>query len=148
MKDHLERCVYQFKLHNMHDVSRKFQDLSNNCVFMQVYQAVYNDQKVAIKIFHNESIASEEDDLDSLQRTRDKILGKMEKEVELMASLNHPNIVRLLGFSRMPPAIMIELCSRGHLAKKFQTFREQKVLLGWKTRVRYVRIEMICCLHL
>jgi serine/threonine protein kinase len=87
-----------------------------------VYQAGYNDEKVAIKIFHSEPNASNKDDLEALKRSSDKILEKMEKQVELMASLNHPNIVRLLGFCRIPPAIMTELCSEGHLAKRIKTF--------------------------
>ena len=108
-----------------------------------MFQAVYNDQKVAIKIFHSGPTAANEDDIEALKRSSDKILAKMEKEVELMASMNHPNIVCLFGFCRIPPAIMTELCSRGHLARKIQTYREQNIILGWKTRIRYVRTELL-----
>ena len=109
--------------------------------FGKVYQGLYRDDKVAIKIFQGgESMIPDEDPLEALRRTGGKILEKMEKEVEFMSSLSHPNIVRLIGFCRIPPAIMTELCSQGNLAQKLLSCKEKNIPLEWKARVRYVRI--------
>lgn len=109
--------------------------------FGKVYQGLYRDDKVAIKIFQGgESMVPDEDPVEALRRTGGKILEKMEKEVEFMSSLSHPNIVRLIGFCRIPPAIMTELCSQGNLAQKLLSCKEKNIPLEWKARTRYVRI--------
>eukprot|EP00890_Picochlorum_soloecismus_P005664 jgi/Picsp_1/6099/NSC_03453-R1_serine threonine-protein kinase ctr1-like len=106
--------------------------------FGKVYQGLYRDDKVAIKIFQGgESMVPDEAPMEALRRTGGKILEKMEKEVEFMSSLSNPNIVSLIGFCRIPPAIVTELCSQGNLAQKLLSCKEKNTQLEWKARVRY-----------
>jgi len=83
------------------------------------------------------------DPVEGLKRTGRKILEKMEKEVQLMSSLDHPNVVSLIGFCRVPACIMTELCSQGNLAQNLSTCKEENIPLDWKTRIRYVRNKKI-----
>lgn len=84
------------------------------------------------------------DPVEAMKRTGNKILEKMEKEVQLMSSLDHPNVVSLIGFCRVPACIMTELCSGGNLAQNLSTCKEKNIPLEWKTRIRYVRVTLFC----
>ena len=110
-----------------------------------MYKATYKGQKVALKIFQNKESSgdSSEKAVEALKQMSQKVLERMEKEVEFLGTLNHPNIVAFLGFCRIPPCIMTELCSQGSLAKKINTCKESNKPLPWPKRVRYVRLPFI-----
>lgn len=62
------------------------------------------------------------------------------QEVNVMASLDHPNIVGLLGFCRIPPCIMTDLCSGGNLAQKLAKFQSNQTKIPWNERLQIVRV--------
>lgn len=56
-----------------------------------------------------------------------------------MASLNHPNIVRFMGFCRVPPCIMTEICSRENLSEMLARHLQKNTKFPWKKRLQVVR---------
>lgn len=56
-----------------------------------------------------------------------------------MASLDHPHIVRLKGFCRVPPCIMTELCPGGNLAQKLAGCQKNQSKFSWTERLQIVR---------
>ena len=116
---------------------------------MQVYKATYKGQAVALKIFQTKEYTgdSSEQAIEVLKRMSQKVLEQMEKEVEFLGTLDHPNIVAFLGFCRIPPCIMTELCSQGSLAQKIYACKEFNKPLPWPKRVRYVRFVLLASIH-
>jgi len=72
----------------------------------EVYKGVYVGTPVAIKLLANGGLGSQED-LDALRR-----------EVSILSTLRHPNVVLFLGAGFKPPAVffVMEYCELGSLA--------------------------------
>jgi serine/threonine protein kinase len=56
-----------------------------------------------------------------------------------MADLQHPNIVKFMGFCRVPPCIMTEVCSKGNLSEILAKKLDQNLPFPWKERLQVVR---------
>eukprot|EP00004_Rigifila_ramosa_P019107 TRINITY_DN4825_c0_g1_i1.p1 TRINITY_DN4825_c0_g1~~TRINITY_DN4825_c0_g1_i1.p1 ORF type:complete len:900 (+),score=220.70 TRINITY_DN4825_c0_g1_i1:188-2701(+) len=78
--------------------------------FGEVFKAQYKGQIVAVKKLLKQSVT--QDDLDDFN-----------KEVDLMMRLDHPNVLRLLGASTMPPnlAMITEFAENGSLSSLLRT---------------------------
>jgi alpha-tubulin suppressor-like RCC1 family protein len=78
-------------------------------------------------------------------------LEKMLQEASIMATLQHPNVVHLLGFSVSPPCLAIEYCSRGSLddvLAQASTDPESAKRLTWIRRLRMAKDMAAGLLHL
>lgn len=108
----------------------------------QVYQGSYKGKDVALKIFLEQETIRE-NSLEGMAAASKDIVEKMEKEVKIMAELDHPNIVKYLGYSKIPPCIMTELCPEGNLAQKLAKTLETDVPFSWKERIAIVRDMLV-----
>jgi serine/threonine protein kinase len=84
---------------------------------------------VAVKIFHV--------GVDITTSTAEQI----KKELSLGIKLSHPNLVRLFGVltdATHGPCLVLELCDGGSLSSVFNDAREGRIILPWKTRVKWL----------
>lgn len=124
-----------------------------------MYQGLYKGEPVALKIFL-EAESMKKGSFEGIQADSSKIVDKMEKvcihcdcvsyswsllsesprvqEVNVMASLDHPHIVELKGFCRVPPCIMTELCRGGNLAQTLAICQHDQSKLSWAERLQIV----------
>jgi hypothetical protein len=110
--------------------------------FVQVYEGNYKGKDVAFKIFLEQETIRE-NSLEGMTAASKGIVEKMEKEVKIMAALDHPNIVKYLGYSKIPPCVMTELCPGGNLAQKLAKTLETGTPFTWKERLSIVREILI-----
>ena len=78
-------------------------------------------------------------------------IEKMLQEASLMASLQHPNVVHLLGFCISPPCMAVEYCPRGSLydvLAQARTDPEGAKRLSWIRRLRMAKDVAAGMLHL
>lgn len=84
----------------------------------------------------------------SIPRAR---IEKMLQEASLMATLQHPNVVHLLGFCISPPCLAVEYCPRGSLYEvlaQANTDNERAKRLTWTRRLRMAKDVAAGLLHL
>jgi serine/threonine protein kinase/alpha-tubulin suppressor-like RCC1 family protein len=78
-------------------------------------------------------------------------IEKMLQEASLMATLQHPNVVHLLGFCISPPCMAVEFCPRGSLydvLAQARTDPESAKRLTWIRRVKMAKDIATGLLHL
>ncbi|KAL4520908.1 hypothetical protein Ndes2526B_g00090 [Nannochloris sp. 'desiccata'] len=78
-------------------------------------------------------------------------IEKMLQEASLMATLQHPNVVHLLGFCISPPCLAVEYCPRGSLYEvlaQASTDSEGAKRLTWIRRLRMAQNVAAGLLHL
>jgi alpha-tubulin suppressor-like RCC1 family protein len=78
-------------------------------------------------------------------------IEKMLQEASLMASLQHPNVVHLLGFCISPPCMAVEYCPRGSLYDVLEqacTDPESAKRLSWIRRLNMAKQTSAGLLHL
>ncbi|GFR91203.1 serine/threonine-protein kinase TBK1-like [Elysia marginata] len=70
---------------------------------------------VAVKVFHVDSLSKKQKSADDLSKRQDAIL----QEIQLMRTLDHPNVVRFIGSEVQPlpsfPILVMELCEGNSL---------------------------------
>jgi len=115
----------------MVDVEKSVNDsnlqLLGEGAFAKVYKSVYNGMEVAIKILVASQKAVEEEELVAAYR-------EFRKEVKIMTSIQHPNLVSLVAFSLAePPCMVLELIRCGDLYKVIHTEDEA---FPWELRLR------------
>lgn len=78
-------------------------------------------------------------------------IGKLIQEATLMASLQHPNVVHLLGFCLAPPCMAVEYCTRGSLFDLLCQAASEPVAakrLTWQRRLKMAKEGAAGVLHL
>jgi len=105
--------------------------------FAVVYLGTWQANEVAFKCFQTKHLIAEKDDFTDF-----------EKEVSIMASINHPNIVRFYGATIKPPrvGIILEFCKNGSLRCYITKARDTFVLLQRLSLLMGIASAM-CYLH-
>jgi len=83
--------------------------------FGRVYLAKWHETYVAAKVLLDNSLTVSQADAAAAVSLSNPLLGKLQQEAGLMASLRHPNVVQFLGVCTFPPCIVTEYCDRGSL---------------------------------
>jgi len=90
--------------------------------FATVFKCVYRTQTVALKKLTKGN-----------GHPVEKMLKDFHSEAMMMSRLNHPNIVALLGTTKVPLGLLMEFCPRGTL---FSLVADTHVPLDWPTKKR------------
>eukprot|EP01119_Soliformovum_irregulare_P015213 TRINITY_DN4250_c0_g1_i1.p1 TRINITY_DN4250_c0_g1~~TRINITY_DN4250_c0_g1_i1.p1 ORF type:complete len:754 (+),score=232.16 TRINITY_DN4250_c0_g1_i1:272-2263(+) len=91
----------------------------------QVFEALYKDQKVAVKIFNRG---------DDEEGDREAIVA-LKKEFEIISQLNSPFMVQFIGACLSPRICMVmEYCEKGSL---FSLLKEKNFNLNWEVVVQF-----------
>jgi len=98
----------------------KIKDLLGRGGFGEVYQATYNDAEVAVKRL--------------FLHVKPESKVELLKECQLIALLNHPNIIRLFGVCVTPDhwSLVLEIAKRGSLSS---ILYKKKTKLSWTRRL-------------
>ena len=127
--------------------------------FGQVFLAAVNHAKMAIKVLvdtdavlqkeTNSRITGSSSSSSSIPKAR---ASKLIQEAKIMASLQHPNVIHLLGFCTSPPCLAIEYCPRGSLYDVLQKAKHDpksfRPKLTWKRRLLMAKEAAAGVLHL
>ena len=126
--------------------------------FGKVYLAEVNHTAVALKVLiDSEQLKSISSAPQELPRMSDSNAvsrasgGSIVREVSIMASVRHPNVVQLIGFCILPPCITLEYCQKGSLydlLRNGTTDPQIAAELSWGRRVRMAVDVAAGMLHL
>jgi len=97
-----------------------------------------DDEKAAALIGQFGGIPLTSKNANAIYPEASDIVEKFEKEVEILASLRHPNVILFMGACRVSPNICVitEYASRGSLAKLFHEGKCEGQSFDRKTRLR------------
>ena len=56
-----------------------------------------------------------------------ELLGELQREAGMMATLRHPNVVMFLGVCTEPPCVITEFCARGSMLDALQRAHKSQV---------------------
>eukprot|EP01026_Neomeris_dumetosa_P071610 TRINITY_DN7248_c0_g1_i1.p1 TRINITY_DN7248_c0_g1~~TRINITY_DN7248_c0_g1_i1.p1 ORF type:complete len:699 (+),score=104.91 TRINITY_DN7248_c0_g1_i1:208-2097(+) len=121
--------------------------------FGRVHKALLDETVVAVKILQAQFLGERElsDDI------RDEPMYNLFKEVSILYSIRHPNVVNFMGLCRSPPCLITEFCERGSLFDVLQEYRRggmdkvsNRHLLSWHRRIQMLlhAARGMLCLHL
>ena len=108
--------------------------------FGRVYAGKFNNTPVAIKVLLEASSGRVNDPLlaNSAITASSPIMVKLHEEVNIMSSMDHPNVVKFIGVCSMPPCIVTELCGQGSLSdviKNAASTPAAAAQLPWRRRL-------------
>jgi serine/threonine protein kinase len=92
------------------------------------YLCIRGENKIVIKIPRGFEAIIE--NIVEAPTGHEALLKKIRSEAEIMASLNHPNIIKLLGVSNRVPLVIYEFADHGSLY--------WQIIKGWKTSLKDV----------
>jgi serine/threonine protein kinase len=106
-----------------------------------VYRAVWQGQPVAVKLTQEEA--------------NDALVEEYRNELQVMTQLDHPNIIRLLGASLVPPklCIVMELCGPSlhklvhQSAERFDHIRRLQIAQDVAEALRYLHAFEVPVIH-
>eukprot|EP01119_Soliformovum_irregulare_P012799 TRINITY_DN3341_c0_g1_i4.p1 TRINITY_DN3341_c0_g1~~TRINITY_DN3341_c0_g1_i4.p1 ORF type:complete len:1224 (+),score=344.87 TRINITY_DN3341_c0_g1_i4:109-3780(+) len=95
--------------------------------FAVVYRGIFKSREVAVKVV---DMSSEDEALDPEAVLREKY-GEFRREVVVMAGLDHPNLVKLVGISMKPFVMVTEFLPFGDLWKFLHNEKSEK---NWREK--------------
>lgn len=110
--------------------------------FGRVYLAKWHETYVGAKVLLDNSLTASQ--AAAAVSLSNPLLGKLQQEAGLMASLRHPNVVQFLGVCTFPPCIMTEYCDRGSLTdvlKKAKADSTEANELTWSRRLTTMAVD-------
>ena len=83
-----------------------------------LYDGQFKEQRVAVKVFNHEHVSSQ-------SITFPLSLSRVRKEIDMLSSLKHPNILKLFGFCLNPACVLVEKAPLGTLYQKLIKTKEK-----------------------
>ena len=146
--EELERFLAKQKLPRLKDVTPELTEsnvhISNDDVlgtggYGAVYKGEHNGNAVAVKAMFGSG--------DSKMKIPESASNMMRREAMIMCSLNHPNILRVIGIVPARGWIVMELCARGSLSELLRD-PEQAVDAKMSARIAAEAATGIAYLHM
>ncbi|KAI7840638.1 hypothetical protein COHA_005659 [Chlorella ohadii] len=106
--------------------------------FGKVYLGSWHETTVAIKILLGGSAINNQREAEEALQASQKLIGQLESEAGLMASLRHPHCVSFFAMCRNPPCMVTEYCARGGLDAVLAEARRNPAAaaeLTWRRRL-------------
>jgi serine/threonine protein kinase len=107
----------------------------------KVYMGTWHETTVAVKILLGTTMVNSQQEAEEALEESRKMVGQLDDEAGLMASLRHPNCVPFFAVCHNPPCIVTEYCSRGGLDSVLAEARRDPAALAkmtWKRRLSLV----------
>eukprot|EP01025_Chloroclados_australasicus_P036358 TRINITY_DN3706_c0_g1_i4.p1 TRINITY_DN3706_c0_g1~~TRINITY_DN3706_c0_g1_i4.p1 ORF type:complete len:1300 (-),score=207.83 TRINITY_DN3706_c0_g1_i4:1330-5229(-) len=107
--------------------------------FGRVHKALLDETVVAVKILQAQFLG----DRDVPDDGPDDCMYNLFKEVSVLHSIRHPNVVNFMGLCRSPPCLITEFCERGSLFDVLQEYRREgmdkvstRQIVSWHRRIQ------------
>ncbi|KAL4430024.1 hypothetical protein ABPG77_004394 [Micractinium sp. CCAP 211/92] len=105
--------------------------------FGRVYMADFHSTTVAVKVLIDKEAMAHAGPREALSLPG-SLMGKLDEEASLLASLRHPCVVQFMGVCRAPPCIITEYCPKGNLTSVLMAAKRDTALsaeLTWRRRL-------------